>query len=67
MSTARLHIVERGEDLVVTVESSPPLPMLNGKVDVDRLTTAQAAAIYAAQAIGEAGDNWTVVSRPSRL
>lgn len=64
MSSATLRILENGDgDLLIEVESDPPLPFVDGVLDVDALTTSQAAALHAAQAIGEAGDGPFSVTR----
>jgi hypothetical protein len=58
MTVATVKIIEGpNRSLVVTVESRPPLPLKNGRADLDRCDCAQAAALYAAQMLGEAGDD----------
>lgn len=45
--------------LTIRVEADPPLPFTDGNLDLDRITPEAAAAVYAAQVIGDAGDDPT--------
>jgi hypothetical protein len=56
MATAKLTITDSPTGVVVVVESTPPIPMVPGQSmpDPDKLTDAQAAAVYAAAQLHEA-------------
>lgn len=57
-NTATVQILDDGSrNLVVKVESRPPLPLKNGRADLARCNRAQVAALYAATMIGEAGED----------
>ncbi len=60
-STATITIEADGHSLVVRVEASPPLLFTEDELDIEKLTTAGAAAVYGARAIGEAGDHYDIV------
>lgn len=65
MAVVTITITDVGPDAtLVRVESDPPLPLDGQGLDVDAATPAQAAAVYAAQALQDASAGGPTLTVP---
>jgi hypothetical protein len=65
MATVTVTITDGPDGITIVADSDPPIPMLGNAPDVDALTDAQAAGVFAAMAINDAAgkSEWRTLVR----